>query len=104
MFAPYYSLAIRQLTHQNHEHRPRGSPPSESVKQEGVVKQVSSYVWLSHLLKSLLFYLLVHDTIAQWFYTVKICFTGFTVCCRPRLLLENTALRPVSTTRVDGPS
>ena len=25
-FAPYCSMAIRQLTHKNHEDRPRGSP------------------------------------------------------------------------------
>jgi len=35
IFAPYCSLAIRQLTHQNHENRPRGSPPPRRLNTKG---------------------------------------------------------------------
>ena len=40
-FAPYCSLAIRQLTDQKSRRSSKGITPSESVKQEGVVKQVN---------------------------------------------------------------
>ena len=36
IFAPYCSVAIRQLTHQNHEDRPRGSPPPSKAPITGV--------------------------------------------------------------------
>ena len=38
----------------NHEDRSRGSPPPRGLNRKGVVKQVKSHVWLSHLLMSFL--------------------------------------------------
>ena len=45
---------------------------------------------VSLFIRALRLLVLVHDTVMQWFYTVKIGFTGFKVCSWPRLLLTST--------------
>ena len=63
-FAPYCSLAIRQLTHQKSRRSSKGITPSEQISLTGVwlcdSSKVakppisSSHVWLSHLMSILL--------------------------------------------------